>query len=423
MLNKLESFLKQYKMVDAGDRVVCAVSGGADSVAMLLAFSLLAEKLQISLSAVHFNHHLRGQESDRDEAFVKSLCNQYDIPLHIGHGEIVSGKKGMEAAARDARYAYFRTLSGKIATAHTADDNAETMLMHLIRGTGLKGLGGIAPVNGRLIRPMLCITRQEVISFLDDYHMDYITDSSNATDAFLRNRIRHHVMPLLKQENPKLALNMSNSALRLREDEYFLSTLAGRQDLSDVSVLREQPAAIRRRMLADLLEKCGVLEPEAEHIALAESLVFSNKPSARANFPGNVVIVRNYNRLEKCEETKTLEPVLLPCPGAVELPQANTRVICAEARELCNSDNVFTVIPKGKLIVRSRMSGDKMRTSGGTKSLKKMFIDNKIPASRRLCVPVISDDHGVLGVCGFGVNMDRQATTLPAVRISIEDIK
>ena len=423
MLNKLESFLKQYKMVTPGDSVICAVSGGADSVAMLLAFHLLAEKLQISLSAVHFNHHLRGEESDRDEAFVKSLCKQYSIPLHIGHGEVVSGKKGLEAAARDARYDYFRTLPGKIATAHTADDNAETMLMHLIRGTGLKGLGGIAPVNGVFIRPMLCITRQEVISFLDDYHTDYITDSSNETDAFLRNRIRRHVMPLLKQENPRLALNMSNAALRLREDEKLLSTLSDRQDLSDVLALKEQPAAIRRRMLAAFLEECGVKEPEAEHIALAESLVFSDKPSARANFPGNIVLVRNYNRLEKCDDMKTLEPVVLPCPGAVELPHVNLRIICSDARTLFYSDKVFTVVPKGKIIVRGRMSGDKMRTPGGTKSLKKLFIDNKIPALLRQCVPVISDDDGVLGVYGFGINLDRQAGQLPAVRISFEDIK
>ena len=145
MLNKLLTFIRRYDLIASGDTVICAVSGGADSVAMLFGFYLLKDKLGISLSAAHFNHHLRGEESDRDEAFVAELCDRYDIPLHIGSGQIVAGKKGLEAAARDARYGYFRTLSGKIATAHTADDNAETVLMHLIRGTGLKGLGGITP--------------------------------------------------------------------------------------------------------------------------------------------------------------------------------------------------------------------------------------------------------------------------------------
>ena len=172
-------------MVDAGDHVICAVSGGADSVALLFAMYLLKEKLEIRLSAAHFNHRLRGEESDRDEAFVREFCGHYDIPLFVGSGEVKPGKKGLEAAARDARYAFLRQLPGKIATAHTADDNAETVLMRLIRGTGLKGLGAISPVRGNLIRPMLTVTRQDVLAFLEKERISYMTDSSNETDAFL----------------------------------------------------------------------------------------------------------------------------------------------------------------------------------------------------------------------------------------------
>ena len=422
MLNKLESFLKQYKIVQAGDRVICAVSGGADSIAMLFAFYLLADKLQIHLSAAHFNHCLRGEESDRDEAFVRAFCAQYDIPLEVGKGNVVAGKKGLEAAAREARYCFFRSLNGKIATAHTADDNAETMLMHLIRGTGLKGLGGIAPVNGPLIRPMLGITRKEVLEFLEAYHLSYVSDSSNDTDAFLRNRIRHHVMPVLKQENPKLAENMSMTALRLREDEAVLSDLAKQDALADVSELRQMPVAIRRRVLTVFLEACGVSEPEAEHIALAESLVFSDKPSARANFPNGIVISRNYNRLEKLESEKGICPVRLPCPGVVELENANVRITCQVAEVLLDEKDDFTVVPDGDMYVRSRCSGDEIRTFVGKKSLKKLFIDHKISAHQRPLVPVIADNSGVLGVRGFGANKDRKADCLPAVRICFEDI-
>ena len=133
MLNKLLKFIREQNMISPGDTVICAVSGGADSVALLFAFYLLKDKLDIHLEAAHFNHHLRGEESQRDEDFVKQLCDRYDIPLHLGGAEILPGKKGLEAAARDARYGFLRSLSGKIATAHTADDNAETVLMHLIR--------------------------------------------------------------------------------------------------------------------------------------------------------------------------------------------------------------------------------------------------------------------------------------------------
>ena len=198
MQNKLLKFIRELGLVSPGDRVICAVSGGADSVALLFALYLLKDKINIQLEAAHFNHHLRGEESQRDENFVRDLCTRYDIPLHVGGAQVQPGKKGLEAAARDARYAFLQSLDGKIATAHTADDNAETVLLHLIRGTGLKGLGGIAPQRGKLIRPMLCVTRQEVEDFLTEWSLPHVEDSSNETDAFLRNRIRHHVMPLLR---------------------------------------------------------------------------------------------------------------------------------------------------------------------------------------------------------------------------------
>ena len=164
MLNELAAFMSRYDMVQPGDRVVCAVSGGADSMALLWAMYLLRDKLQICLSAAHFNHQLRGAESDRDEAFVRDFCDGYGIPFAAGSTPVTSGATGLEAAAREARYAFLRSLPGKIATAHTADDNAETVLMHMVRGTGLKGLGGITPVSGVLIRPMLTVTRAQVLA-------------------------------------------------------------------------------------------------------------------------------------------------------------------------------------------------------------------------------------------------------------------
>ena len=214
MLNDLHRSLRQ--LTKPGDTVICALSGGADSVALLFGCCLLKDKLGITLEAAHFNHHLRGPESQRDEQFARQLCDRYEIQLHVGSAEVTPGPKGLEAAAREARYGFFATLPGKVATAHTADDNAETVLLHLVRGTGLKGLGGIAPVNGKYIRPMLDITRKQVLSFLADYHLSYVEDSSNAGDDFLRNRLRHHVMPLLRAENPRFAENTSRMAQRLR---------------------------------------------------------------------------------------------------------------------------------------------------------------------------------------------------------------
>ena len=387
-------------MENPGETVICAVSGGADSMALLWAMYLLKDKLGISLQAAHFNHGLRGEESLRDEQFVRAFCNGYGISLHVGAGNVIPGKKGLEAAARDARYAFLRSLPGKIATAHTADDNAETVLLHLVRGTGLKGLGAIAPVSGNVIRPLLNITRQEVEAFLAEYHVEHITDSSNDTDAFLRNRLRHHVMPLLRAENPRLSQNLSAMALRLRQDEEALAQLAKAQPIS-VTALRQTMPAVRMRVLERFLKDSGVREPEALHLELAESLVFSDNPSARGDFPGGVVITRNYDTLQ------VLSAQL----------RSNLRLHCSDAREIINTTEIFTVHPVGTVRIRCRQSGDAIRMPGGTKSLKKLFIDRKIPAPLRGTIPVICDDAGILGVFGIGVNLDRAATSLPAVQI------
>ncbi len=418
MLNKLTDFIRQQDLISAGDTVICAISGGADSVALLFGLYLLKEKLDIRLEAAHFNHHLRGEESDRDEAFVRAFCDRYDIPLHLGSAQVKPGKKGLEAAARDARYGFLKGLPGKIATAHTADDNAETVLMHLIRGTGLKGLGGIMPVSGKVIRPMLTVTREEVEQFLSEWCLNCIQDSSNDTDAFLRNRIRHHVMPLLAAENPRLAENVSAMALRLRQDEAYLSQQAAFESLPAVDVLKTLPAAIRSRCLESFLKACGVREPEQSHIAAAEALVFSEKPSAQVCFPGGILIGRVYDRLQKLEAASDVPSVVLPCPG--EAVFAGLHVTCTPAEEVIQTPEAFTVFPQGAIILRSRRPGDSIRLPGGTRSLKKLFIDRKIPAHQRERIPVVCDDRGILGVYSIGVNRDRAAETLPAVAIRFE---
>ena len=419
MLSKLYAFIRRHDLVKPGEKLICAVSGGADSMALLFAMYLLREKLGIRLSAAHFNHNLRGAESDGDEAFVREFCGRYEIELFVGSGVVTAGEKGLEAAARDARYAFLQTLPGKIATAHTANDNAETVLLHLVRGTGLKGLGAIAPMRGNLVRPMLSVTRQEVLAFLGEYHISYREDSSNGTDRFLRNRLRHHVMPLLEQENPRLAESLSAMALRLRQDEAALQEYAAVRHPLLVEELRQCPPAIRCRMLERFLKDSGVREPEAEHIALAEALAFSQKPSACAQFPGGVTVSRRYGELVAQAGEGPLETVVLPCPGTVQLP--GLCVECTAAENVINTASVFTVECQGPVTVRCRCSGDELRLSGGTKKLKKLLIDRKIPAAQRSRIPVLADSEGVLAVYGIGVNLNRAAQKLPAWQIKITE--
>lgn len=417
MLNKLRAFLKEQALLSPGDRVIAAVSGGADSVAMLFALYLLRDELGITLEAAHFNHHLRGAESDRDEAFVTDFCGRYDIPLHLGSGRIVPGKKGLEAAARDARYAFLRSLPGKVATAHTADDNAETVLMRLIRGTGLKGLGAIAPVSGNVIRPMLTVTRDDVEAFLEEYALPHVEDSSNGTDDFLRNRIRHGILPLMRAENPRIGENLSAMALLLRQDEACLQAMIPEEQVPDVSRLKAMEPALRRRALERFLKAQGVREPEQIHILQAEQLLYHWSPSAAMQFPGGVTIGRQYDRLVRLECAPELPETRLSVPG--ETCIGGKRFVSEYATDLEERPDSVLVCPVGALTVRSRRSGDTMRLPGGTRSLKKMYIDRKIPASQRAAVPVLADDRGVLAVFGIGTDIRFHPDSLPAVRITL----
>lgn len=417
MLNKLRAFLKEQALLSPGDSVIAAVSGGADSVAMLFALYLLRDELGVTLEAAHFNHHLRGAESDRDEAFVTDFCGRYDIPLHLGSGRIVPGKKGLEAAARDARYAFLRRLPGKVATAHTADDNAETVLMRLIRGTGLKGLGAIAPVSGNVIRPMLTVTRDDVEAFLEEYALPHVEDSSNGTDDFLRNRIRHGILPLMRAENPRIGENLSAMALLLRQDEACLQAMIPEEQVPDVSRLKAMEPALRRRALERFLKAQGVREPEQIHILQAEQLLYHWSPSAAMQFPGGVTIGRQYDRLVRLECAPELPETRLSVPG--ETCIGGKRFVSEYANDLEERPGSVLVCPAGVLTVRSRRSGDTMRLPGGTRSLKKMYIDRKIPASQRAAVPVLADDRGVLAVFGIGTDIRFHPDSLPAVRITL----
>lgn len=422
MLNKLSAALRDFGLERGGETVICAVSGGADSMALLWGMWLLREKFHLRVEAAHFNHHLRGDESRRDEEFVREFCRFHDIPLHLGGAEVKPGAKGLEAAAREARYAYLMGLDGLVATAHTADDNAETVLMHLIRGTGLRGLGGIAPRRGRLIRPMLDITRQEVEAFLRDNWIAHVEDSSNAGDAFLRNRIRQRIMPLLRQENPAIGSSLSAMARRLRQEEQVLDGIARQVDASGVTALRQQPEAVQRRALEGLLKRAGLAEPTACHIEQAMALVRSDHPSAYARFPGGVILRRCYDRLEPGEAQIRLEPAALPENGSLRLEQIGLKIRCraGDCRQT-GAPHAFVVCPSGEMVVRCRLPGDTMRLPGGTRSLKKCFVDRRIPAARRMAVPVIADAEGVLGVYGIGANLDRTAGGKP-VTICFEPI-
>ena len=270
MLKTVESFIREQDLIPPGSTVLCAVSGGADSVAMLHILYRLRDKLDFALAAAHYNHNLRGAESDRDqrfvEQFVRLCCGEHRrmdgtvlpaVALYEGSGDVAGQARlrgtGVEETARDMRYAFLRQAAqkagaGLIATAHTASDNAETILFHLARGSGLRGLGGVLPRREEIIRPMLTVTRREVEDYLLHHCLPHMEDSSNFNDDYTRNRIRHQVLPVLEEVSPGFLARVADTAALLRADEACLTGLAG--ELAGRAVPREGGLAIEASVIA-----------------------------------------------------------------------------------------------------------------------------------------------------------------------------
>ena len=433
MLDPLNALVTQYDMLPRGCLVLCAVSGGADSVYLLHRLWLLRSIRGFDLTAAHYNHCLRGEESDRDEAFVRDFTARYcpaqrvtgpdgertlpAVELLVGRGDVAAEAartgRGIEETARAMRYAFLEEAAERagadvIATAHTADDNAETILLHLLRGTALQGLGGIPPRRGRLIRPLLTTPRREIEDYLRLYGLPHVEDSSNSDDSYTSNRLRHQVMPVLEDISPGLARRMADTARYLRTDNDYLSGLA-RQRCAGVRWEREElvmdagtvaaaPAALAPRMVRYLLSLAtgGDTDWAAAHLEAVAALCRGSDPSAQVSLPGGWVARRVYGELR-------LTPHSAPSPPLEETPLVRGVQAVPGTAWLVSLD----CDPWPGLVVRARRQGDELRLPGKRpRSVKKLLIDHKIPRWERERLPVAADGDGVLALAGFGPNID-----------------
>lgn len=412
MRNKIFTFLQQH--LQPGDRVIVALSGGGDSMALLHAVCSLASALDITVSAAHFNHGLRGEEAQRDEAFVQNYCRSMEIPLTVGHGDVRTYAKthgiGLEEAARTLRYEFLKNICpvAKILTAHTAQDNVETLLMHLLRGTGLHGLTGIPPQRGPLLRPMLDVTRQEVAAYLSAHQIPHVEDSTNALDNCVRNRLRHHVLPDLEQENPVLAQSVSRLCDNLRLEDDFMQQQAStaleqlvHQGLLDCSAFLRLHRALQFRVMARFLS--DVPQLSRVHLDAALALCSNESPSARLCLPDSWQLLRLYDRLQLqkfCQQEQIpAEAALSPGQTVVFGPWV---VSCRQATmpKKLTSDTIALRASTitGPMYLRPRKPGDTIALSGGTKKVSRLMIDEKIPASWRDALPVVCQADTVLAV-------------------------
>ena len=412
--------LLNLSLLPPGSHVLCAVSGGADSVCLL---SLLRERKELRVSCAHFNHCLRGQESERDERFVRELCAAWEIPFYAGRGNVRARAEqercSLETAARAARYEFLRETAEKIgaeliATAHTADDQAETILFRLARGTSLRGLGGIPEKRENIVRPLLSVTRQEITAYLDEHGIAHVEDSSNEENDAARNRLRHFVTPVMKSVNGGFTENVGRMCASAREDEEFLSAEAERRwgevardgGLS-LSALTALPKALSRRLLDRAAGRHLSREEGDAVLSLRDAA-----PSAEVTL-GGLRAERSYDTLRFVpaeEEERTLTDRVI-VPGAdMELPEAGLTLraeILPPGSDVQSSFNTFSFccgMICGTLMVTSRRPGDAIRFARrqGTHSLRRLMIDAKIPRRERGLIPVLRDDRGVLAVRGFG---------------------
>ena len=438
MKDKVLAWCRREQLIQPGDRVVCALSGGADSVAMTHCLLSLAGELQIQVSAAHYNHCLRGEASDGDEAFVRRLCASWGIPLDTARGDVAAYAQthgqSLEEAARYLRYQFLEARPGLIAVAHNADDQVETVLLNLLRGTGLKGLAAMEPRRERIIRPLLSVTRAEIEAYLQAHNLPHREDLTNGEDHALRNRLRHHVVPLLRQENPALAQTVGRMTDLLRDDEAYLArkteallAAAQRPGGCDCRTLLEAPQVLRRRAIRSLLQ---IPKPSRVHVDQVESLLSDLSGSARIPLPGGFAMVREYGllRLERQHFPAEFPPVVLRPGQSALLEEAGLEIFVdgpVILEKIYDSLSTFAfkydMMEAGPTLwIRPRQTGDSLRLSGGTKSLKKLMIDRKIPAARRGLVPVITDGDTILAVYGLGA--DARRTACPGDRALIVKI-
>jgi tRNA(Ile)-lysidine synthase len=444
---KVKATVQRLNLLSPRDRVLVAVSGGPDSVALLHILCDLRRDLELRLEVAHLQHGIRGRESEDDALFVRELARRLDLPFHIKEISIPrmrsqAGKGNIEALARRERYRFLTAIAfqrnlDKIAIAHTENDQAETVLMWLLRGAGRKGLGGMAPVQAinprgaesskavTIIRPLFEVTKEELLSYLDERGLEYRLDRSNEDTAYLRNWIRFELLPRLKDRiGPGVSSRLVQSAEVLRDEEILLNALARRElaALRADSALRRdgflrQPKALQRRMLRLWIEEArGHLRGlDFAHVEALRRLICDGPPQSRLSIPGGWELTREYETARLAKRARLSKPACYAYPmvidGVLAVPEAGMVIECQRVSsppaELPKDhwealfDQAALAEP---LVVRNFRRGDRFQPLGmrGHKKVKELFIEKKVPSAARARWPLLVMGREVLWLPGYG---------------------
>ena len=430
MNNFLEETILKENLIQMGDHLLIALSGGADSISLCHCLWRLQEKLSLSLRAIHVHHGIRGKEADRDAEFCKKFCESLSIPLELYTcsvpTECAKTKESEETCARRLRYAAFletATENEKIVTAHTASDNAETILFHLARGTGLKGLLGIPKTRGKMIRPMLSIERKDVEAYCKEQHLDFVTDSTNLQKEYARNRIRMEAIPALLAANAAAVENISRMTKILTEEEALLESLTDRaqqeaktKDGLSCTILKTFPKILAMRVLQKTLKETFSMDVSYVHVKAVYDL---NENGAEVSLPENHLVYRQQDVLhflDTPQETKlwsytvSLENFK---EQTFEIPMGTLKIQKLPIKDLQNFykqhfPNAIDCAKIGTVLeLRSRKEGDsfthpKRKVS---KTLKKWQNELALPKFSRKAYPVLACQKEVLWAAPLGTSL------------------
>ena len=419
MLSKVKDYIKKHKLLSLSDLYIVALSGGADSVALLL----LLDEMGYKVHALHCNFHLRGEESDRDERFCEDLCLKKNIPFHRIHFDTLmyaeTHKMSVEMAARELRYRYFEQMrkdigAEGICVAHHQDDTVETVLLNLVRGTGLRGLTGIQPRNGAILRPLLCVTRTEIEAYLATKQQDYVTDSTNLETDFVRNKIRLQVVPLLRQLNPAVSENIVRTAEHLTEAQKVLDavvdTYKGSNQL-DLCALQQVGSA--EYIVFEWLKQYGFNGSQVQQVISAETgSIFSS--------PTGYEVLKDRDRLLVEPTIMAFTPIRIPEEGTYVLPD-DRRLNVRRSNPFVSKDSHEATLDARQvrfpLTVRRVEEGDWMIPYGmtGRKLLSDLMTDLKMSLFDRRRQLVVVDAQDAV-VWAIGLRTDHRCRVTDATQ-------
>ena len=409
MLNKVKDYIKKYNLLNDNELYVVALSGGADSVSLLL----LLDEMGYKIHAVHCNFHLRGIESDRDELFCENLCKQKNIPFHRIHFDTLTyaetHKISVEMAARELRYRYFEQLrkdldAAGVCVAHHRDDSVETVLLNLIRGTGLRGLTGIRPRNGNILRPLLCVSRKEIEVYLQTKGQEYVTDSTNLEDDVLRNKVRLNVLPMLEEFNPAVCENIQNMTMHLTEAQKVLDNLVEKyKGVKSVNYNELDKIGSREYLLFEWLKNYGFNGTQVQQIMEAET-----GGIVTSSLKYDVLKDRDSYIVEPSLEP--LKPLRVPEDGTYILNEGEKIIVKKEPVWVSKNPTIATLDAKKvcfPLTIRRVKEGDWMIPYGmeGRKLLSDLMTDRKMTLFEKRRQLVVVDAHDtIIWLVGIRIN-------------------